>query len=141
MDNEQENYRKKIYNDFYNDKLNIMELFVFLFSFNCTNKYDSEDYYKIQDDLDFLKKFYSDVKDNSKYDLNFIMHGPDSKIEYPPYVKDDLTEEEMDMLIGYEGRTVVLGVRPENVVPGGSINVEVISNENLGQNTLVNGVA
>ncbi len=51
----------------------------------------------------------------------------------------DLTSAEKEILTEYEGKTVTLGVRPENVVPGGTINVDVISNENLGQNTLVNG--
>ncbi len=51
----------------------------------------------------------------------------------------DLTSEEKIMLSRYEGRTVVLGVRPENVVQGGNIIVDVYSNENLGMTTLVNG--
>ena len=51
----------------------------------------------------------------------------------------DLTDEEKHSLAKYEGKTVVLGVRPENVVEGGNITVNVFSNENLGQNTLVNG--
>lgn len=51
----------------------------------------------------------------------------------------DLTDEEKAMLSRYEGRTVVLGVRPENVVQGGKIIVDVYSNENLGMTTLVNG--
>ncbi len=51
----------------------------------------------------------------------------------------DLTAEEKIMLSRYEGRTVVLGVRPENVVQGGNIVVDVFSNENLGMTTLVNG--
>ena len=51
----------------------------------------------------------------------------------------DLTAEEKQTLAGYEGKTVTLGVRPENVVEGGNIKVNVFSNENLGQNTLVNG--
>jgi len=51
----------------------------------------------------------------------------------------DLTSEEKIMLSHYEGRTVVLGVRPENVVQGGNIVVDVFSNENLGMTTLVNG--
>lgn len=51
----------------------------------------------------------------------------------------DLTSEEKIMLSRYEGRTVILGVRPENVVQGGNIVVDVFSNENLGMTTLVNG--
>ena len=51
----------------------------------------------------------------------------------------DLTLEETRILSPYNGKTVTMGVRPENVVLGGAINVDVSSNENLGQNTLVNG--
>ncbi|MBQ9384090.1 MAG: sn-glycerol-3-phosphate ABC transporter ATP-binding protein UgpC [Ruminiclostridium sp.] len=51
----------------------------------------------------------------------------------------DLTPEEKHILGAYNGKSVTMGVRPENVVPGGTINVDVHSNENLGQNTLVNG--
>ena len=51
----------------------------------------------------------------------------------------ELSPEEKKMLGGYENKTVVLGVRPENVVEGGDITIEVFSNENLGQTTLVNG--
>ncbi len=50
-----------------------------------------------------------------------------------------LTSEEKELLAGYENKTVVLGVRPEDVVQGGEISVKVFSNENLGQTTLVNG--
>ena len=51
----------------------------------------------------------------------------------------DLSADEKQMLSRYEGKTVVLGVRPENVVQGGNITVDVFSNENLGMTTLVNG--
>ncbi len=51
----------------------------------------------------------------------------------------DLEGEEKQLLKSYEGKTIVLGVRPENVVQGGNISVNVFSNENLGQTTLVNG--
>ncbi len=51
----------------------------------------------------------------------------------------DLSSEEKEMLSRYEDRTVVLGVRPENVIQGGNIIVDVYSNENLGMTTLVNG--
>ena len=51
----------------------------------------------------------------------------------------DLSAEEKQRLAEYDGKTVLLGVRPENVVEGGNIKVNVFSNENLGQNTLVNG--
>lgn len=52
-----------------------------------------------------------------------------------------LTQEEKDILYKYDGETIVLGVRPENITEGGKISITVISNENLGQTTLVNGVA
>ncbi len=39
----------------------------------------------------------------------------------------------------YEGKEVVLGVRPENIVLGGDIVLNVTNNENLGMNTLVHG--
>ncbi len=52
----------------------------------------------------------------------------------------DLTAEEKQMLARYENYSkVTLGVRPEDVVEGGNIPVNVFSNENLGQTTLVNG--
>ena len=50
-----------------------------------------------------------------------------------------LTEDEKRLLASYEGREVVLGVRPENMEEGGEIPVKVFSNENLGMNTLVHG--
>ena len=51
-----------------------------------------------------------------------------------------LNAEEKELLAGYENKTVVFGVRPEDVEQGGEISVNVFSNENLGQTTLVNGV-
>ena len=50
-----------------------------------------------------------------------------------------LTAEDCWKLMQYEGKVVTMGVRPENVVPGGTITVNVTDNENLGQNTLVSG--
>ena len=50
-----------------------------------------------------------------------------------------LSEEERDQLENYEGKKIVLGVRPENVVDDGEIKVKVFDNENLGMNTLVHG--
>ena len=64
------------------------------------------------------------IKDGQAYNNDFYVN---------------LTAEECQMLSGYEGRIVTMGVRPENIVQGGSIEVNVISNENLGHNTLVNG--
>jgi multiple sugar transport system ATP-binding protein len=50
-----------------------------------------------------------------------------------------LTEEEKGILRPYAGKEIELGVRPENVLGGGDIAMNVFSNENLGMNTLVNG--
>ena len=56
-----------------------------------------------------------------------------------PYFTMPLTAEEQQLLAGYEGKTIVLGVRPENIEEGGDVAVNVFSNENLGMNTLVHG--
>ena len=50
-----------------------------------------------------------------------------------------LTEAESQLLAAYQGKEVVLGVRPEDIETGGDIDVQVFSNENLGMNTLVHG--
>ena len=50
-----------------------------------------------------------------------------------------LLDEERDKLSDYEGKKIVLGVRPENISEGGDIKVKVFDNENLGMNTLVHG--
>lgn len=51
----------------------------------------------------------------------------------------DLNDQEKELLAGYKDKTVVLGVRPEDIVQGGNIPVKVFTNENLGQTTLVSG--
>ena len=55
------------------------------------------------------------------------------------HLKTSLTPEEADILKGYEGKAITLGVRPENIVEGGDVKINVFSNENLGMNTLVHG--
>ena len=50
-----------------------------------------------------------------------------------------LTDEEKALLGPYQGKTIVLGVRPENIEEGPGIPVTVTNNENLGMNTLVYG--
>lgn len=50
-----------------------------------------------------------------------------------------LTEEQKARLADYEGKEVVLGVRPENMTEDGDIKFVVTNNENLGMNTLVHG--
>ncbi|MDE7265543.1 MAG: TOBE domain-containing protein, partial [Clostridia bacterium] len=53
--------------------------------------------------------------------------------EYP------LSEKQIMQLKEYEGREVILGVRPENVTRDGSVKLNITNNENLGMNTLVHG--
>ena len=55
------------------------------------------------------------------------------------YFRIELTEKEKELLKGYEGKQVTLGVRPEDVDVGGNVQVQVFANENLGMNTLVHG--
>lgn len=50
-----------------------------------------------------------------------------------------LSEEETALLTAYEGKRIVLGVRPEDIVIGTDLPVKVTNNENLGMNTLVHG--
>ena len=50
-----------------------------------------------------------------------------------------LTEAEKKALASYEGKQIVLGVRPENTCVGEHFQLKVLSNENLGMNTLVHG--
>ena len=57
--------------------------------------------------------------------------GPDFSV--------DLSPEQKSMLAPYQGKMITLGVRPENVAPGGNISVKVSKNENLGMTTLVHG--
>ena len=67
----------------------------------------------------------------------------EGKIEGGKFVSElfeyALTEEQKTMLKEYEGKAVILGVRPENMTRTGSIEFNVTNNENLGMNTLVHG--
>jgi multiple sugar transport system ATP-binding protein len=51
----------------------------------------------------------------------------------------DLSESEKKALSLYVGQTVVLGVRPEDIITEGDLPFAVEINQNLGQNTLVHG--
>jgi multiple sugar transport system ATP-binding protein len=53
--------------------------------------------------------------------------------------KVKLTEEEKGILLPYAGKEIELGVRPEDVIGGGEVAMNVFSNENLGMNTPVHG--
>ena len=50
-----------------------------------------------------------------------------------------LTDAEKKALANYVGREIVLGVRPENTSVGTDFEMKILSNENLGMNTLVHG--
>ncbi len=50
-----------------------------------------------------------------------------------------MNEAEKKSLSAYEGKQVVLGVRPENFCVGSDFQMKVQTNENLGMNTLVHG--
>ena len=73
--------------------------------------------------------------------MNFF----DGKIEngcfVSPYFTAPLNDEQKQLLASYEGKEIILGARPENVIQdeNGYIEINVTLNENLGQNTLVHG--
>ena len=71
--------------------------------------------------------------------MNFF----DVKVEKGKIVSEHinltLNDAEKKALKGYEGKTIVLGVRPENTKVGNDFEMLVQSNENLGMNTLVHG--
>lgn len=49
------------------------------------------------------------------------------------------SEEQKALLAAYENKTIVLGVRPEDINLGDELKLKVTINENLGMNTLVHG--
>lgn len=55
------------------------------------------------------------------------------------YFEQKLSETQQELLHDYIGKTVVLGVRPEDCLESGNIDFKVSINENLGQTTLVHG--
>lgn len=67
----------------------------------------------------------------------------EGKIENGYFVCDlfdyPLNDEHKKRLADYEGKQVILGVRPENIIRGGHIQFNITNNENLGMNTLVHG--
>ena len=71
--------------------------------------------------------------------MNFI----DAKVQQGCLVTKMFTvpmnEEEKKLLAAYEGKEIVLGFRPENTAVGTDFEMKVLSNENLGMNTLVHG--
>ena len=71
--------------------------------------------------------------------MNFI----DAKVESDKLVTKmfelPLDAEEKKLLSQYVGKEIVLGFRPENTRVGADFEMKVLSNENLGMNTLVHG--
>ncbi len=67
----------------------------------------------------------------------------EGKVEGGKFVCDlfeyKLTEEQQVLLKDYDGKEVILGVRPENFTMSGNIPFTVTNNENLGMNTLIHG--
>ena len=67
----------------------------------------------------------------------------DGKIEGGKFVCDlfeyELNDAQKAKLADYEGKEVILGVRPENITRDGNITLNVTNNENLGMKTLVHG--
>lgn len=67
----------------------------------------------------------------------------EGKIENGSFVSElfnyPLNDAHKELLKDYEGKEIILGVRPENIVREGSIPFTVTNNENLGMNTLVHG--
>ncbi len=51
-----------------------------------------------------------------------------------------LNESDKKVLENYVGKTITLGVRPENIIKGNDMTLSVTINENLGQTTLVHGM-
>ena len=62
----------------------------------------------------------------------------DGALKGPGY-EIPLTGGEKETLANYYGREIILGVRPEDMAEGGGIPAQVMTNENLGMNTLVHG--
>ena len=71
--------------------------------------------------------------------MNFV----DAKVQQGCVVTDkftlQLSKAEQKGLAAYEGKEIVLGFRPENTTVGSDFQMKVLSNENLGMNTLVHG--
>ncbi len=71
--------------------------------------------------------------------MNFMDVTVDGDKLVNPYFTLTMTEGEKKSLTAYQGKTIVLGVRPENFAVGEDVQMKVINNENLGMNTLVHG--
>ena len=73
--------------------------------------------------------------------MNFFEGKIENGTFVSPYFTAPLNDEHKKLLAAYEGKEIILGARPENIVenPNGYIDINVTLNENLGQTTLVHG--
>ncbi|MBQ7887171.1 MAG: ATP-binding cassette domain-containing protein [Clostridia bacterium] len=71
--------------------------------------------------------------------MNFFTVRVENGALLGPGLTLPLDGAERALLAPYQGREIVLGVRPEDMQEGGDVCVRVFSNENLGMNTLVHG--
>jgi multiple sugar transport system ATP-binding protein len=71
--------------------------------------------------------------------MNFLhVTVTDQKLKGEGY-EVSITEEERQVLAAYRNKEIILGIRPEDLAEGDEIPVDVMTNENLGMNTLVHG--
>jgi len=71
--------------------------------------------------------------------MNFFNVHMEGDMLVGSYFSYKLTDEQKALLKDYQGKDLVLGIRPEDIETGGDIDVQVFSNENLGMSTLVHG--
>lgn len=71
--------------------------------------------------------------------MNFIDVTVEGEYLVGDQIRLPLSSKEQKALKNYQGKQIVLGVRPENTAVGTDFELKVTSNENLGMNTLVHG--
>ena len=75
--------------------------------------------------------------------MNFFEGKIEGGCFVSPYFVAPLNDAQKKRLASYEGKEIILGARPENIVQDdkGYITINVTLNENLGQTTLIHGTA
>ncbi|MBO7403154.1 MAG: sn-glycerol-3-phosphate ABC transporter ATP-binding protein UgpC [Lachnospiraceae bacterium] len=71
--------------------------------------------------------------------MNFIEGKVEDGSFKSEHISFELNGEQKQLLSAYNGKEVVVGVRPENIIKGSTCAMKVTLNENLGQTTLVHG--
>ncbi|MCR4763718.1 MAG: sn-glycerol-3-phosphate ABC transporter ATP-binding protein UgpC [Lachnospiraceae bacterium] len=71
--------------------------------------------------------------------MNFFDVHVNSDALVHEFFRIPMNDEMRQTLENYFGKVITLGVRPENISEGGDIPIDVMTNENLGMNTLVHG--